>query len=147
MGGDFCLEDPWANSYTTWYKGAGIIVQDNEGRLLIVKDRKSGKWSFPKGAPEAWDHDKTILTAIRECREEVGLSEGLDYELTSFVPFAFSYDRYFYPAKLLRKVELIAQDEEIVAMEWMPPHIIREQWNDLNSGVREYLRRFVPRGY
>ncbi len=141
------MDDPWANSYTTWYKGAGIIIEDDEGRVLIVKDRKSGKWSFPKGAPEAWDEDNTLLTAVRECREEVGLVAGHDYEITSLLPLAFAYGRYYYPAKAKADVKVVPQDEEVIATEWMHPCFIRELWTELNSGVREYLRRFVPKQY
>ncbi len=53
---------------------AGVAVEDEEGRLLLVKRAwkpKQGLWSLPAGFVD--DDEAPEATAIRECREETGL--------------------------------------------------------------------------
>ena len=54
------------------FKVYGCICITETNKILLVKGRKSQKWSFPKGHRERWD--KTPLDcALRELREETGL--------------------------------------------------------------------------
>lgn len=52
---------------------AAIAYQIENGDYLVVKSLESGKWSFPKGRIEP-DDNKIIDTAIREFREETGVT-------------------------------------------------------------------------
>lgn len=51
-------------------EGAGGVVFDPDGRVLLIRHRK-GEWVFPKGHVDAGeDH---LATAVREVEEEAGL--------------------------------------------------------------------------
>ncbi len=138
----------WSKQYTTWYKGGGVIIKNRDNRLLLVKDLKTGKWSFPKGAPEAIDNHDPMNTAIRECREEVGLTEGIHYKINEPYPHRFAYDRYYFMASFIEGNNhfIKYQAEEVVAVEWVSMEELRKIGPLLNSGVREYLRLYTPRG-
>ncbi len=51
--------------------GAVLYREINELRILIIKQKRNGNWSFPKGHVEK-DETET-QTAVREVFEEVGL--------------------------------------------------------------------------
>ncbi|MBU8923192.1 MAG: NUDIX hydrolase [Bacteroidales bacterium] len=58
---------------------AGVIVRDEEGRILLVRrrfDPYQGLWTIPSGYIE-YDED-VRLTAVRELEEETGLVVGID---------------------------------------------------------------------
>lgn len=62
-------------------RGAGAIVLDDTGRLLVVQRLRppgAGLWSLPGGKCEPGEDSRAA--AVRECREETGLdvvAEGL----------------------------------------------------------------------
>jgi len=49
----------------------GVICVNNCGNVLLVRGRKSRKWSFPKGHCKQDEND--LECALRELREETGL--------------------------------------------------------------------------
>lgn len=58
----------------TPFLGAGALIVDDEGALLLVLETgagKKGKWSLPAGKVEPGE--STVDTMIREVREETGL--------------------------------------------------------------------------
>jgi len=63
------------------YIGAGLILINAHGEVLLVRDARSNRLGFPKGHPEKRDKDIPLNTAIRECWEETGLNPGTDYQL------------------------------------------------------------------
>jgi 8-oxo-dGTP pyrophosphatase MutT (NUDIX family) len=76
---------PWNNttafdSYNP-FKVYGCIVISQNNKILVVKNRKGSKWSFPKGHKE--HYDKTSLDcALRELKEETGITLHRDYITT-----------------------------------------------------------------
>jgi 8-oxo-dGTP pyrophosphatase MutT (NUDIX family) len=122
------------------YEGAGIILTSEDGYVLIVKDIKTGKWSFPKGTKEECD-DSPVITAVRECSEEIGLNINRDYQLLAEPPF-ISFNRYYYHANINRGAErrIVIQDEEITDYRWMNPNKSCAYWRELNVGVRQYMK-------
>lgn len=122
------------------YEGAGIILTSEDGYVLIVRDIKTGKWSFPKGAKEECD-DNPVITAVRECFEEIGLYLNRDYELLTEPPF-ISFNRYYYHASIHRGAErrIVIQDEEITDYRWINPSASCAYWRELNVGVRQYMK-------
>ncbi len=52
----------------------GVVV--DQGRLLLVNTRSTGKWSFPGGRREAGESD--VDAAMREVREETGVVVAID---------------------------------------------------------------------
>jgi 8-oxo-dGTP pyrophosphatase MutT (NUDIX family) len=66
------------------YTGAGIILTRTDGpvpRILCLRGRATGIWSFSKGHPENVDGGKPLRTAARETYEETGLVAGDDYKI------------------------------------------------------------------
>ena len=50
----------------------GTIIVSPDSKILLVRGRKSGKWSFPKGHPEK--DEEGYDCAWRETTEETGIS-------------------------------------------------------------------------
>ena len=125
------------------YDGGGIIMSSSDGYVLIVKDRKTGKWSFSKGSKEDCDTN-TLITAIRECSEETGLIINRDYYLLSYEPF-LSFNRLYYHASIKAGAEqrITIDDAELTDYRWMNPQTSCPYWRDLNIGVRQYMKALV----
>lgn len=51
--------------------GCGVLIEDEEGRVLLQKRSDTGEWCIPGGGMEPIETFKE--TAIREVREEVGI--------------------------------------------------------------------------
>lgn len=66
--------------YEPSYKGAGVILF-KDSSLLLVQNRLTGRWSFPKGHREPSD-TTWRQTAIREVFEESGYLLDVDYTLS-----------------------------------------------------------------
>jgi ADP-ribose pyrophosphatase YjhB (NUDIX family) len=69
--------------------GAGAVVQDADGRLLVVQRGRApaaGRWSLPGGRVERGE--RAADTVVREVREET----GLHVEVTGFVGFSEAID-------------------------------------------------------
>lgn len=80
--------------------GAGAVVQDADGRLLVVRRGRppaKGRWSLPGGRVEAGE--RAADAAVREVQEET----GLDVEVVSFLGFS----------------EVIAADHHIVILDFL----------------------------
>jgi len=57
---------------TSYLREAGrAIIYDDQGRILMVKDAKTGKWDFPGGGKNK--RENTEFTVAREVFEETGL--------------------------------------------------------------------------
>jgi 8-oxo-dGTP pyrophosphatase MutT (NUDIX family) len=74
------------------HKVYGSICISPTNRVLVVKGRRSGKWSFPKGHKNG--SESYIDCALRETREETGL------DLSTLSPMAYhklsAGEYYFY---------------------------------------------------
>lgn len=111
------------------YRGAG-----NQLRLLILRHRYGGHWSFPKGHVEAGETERQ--TALREVREETGLlvelkdgfrvsvqyspAPGVEKEVVYFLGYS--------PAG-----EAVRQVEEISEIRWVSPDEALEAVTFLND--------------
>lgn len=56
-------------------KSCGVIIVDND-KVLLVKQKKSGYFNFPKGHMENLETE--VETAIREVKEETNLDVKID---------------------------------------------------------------------
>jgi mRNA-decapping enzyme subunit 2 len=67
----------------------GTIVVSPDDKILVVKGRKSGKWSFPKG--HSYSEETELECALRETYEETGLQLSEYFQRT----FHLSTGNYF----------------------------------------------------
>ncbi len=72
--------------------GAGVIVENNDGQILLVKRTDNGCWGYAGGAVEIGE--KVEDAACRELLEETGL---VAEELELFSVFSGDDNRYTYP--------------------------------------------------
>ena len=64
------------DSNTTIRLGVGVIILDNESRILLEKRSDNGMWGVPGGAIEPGE--SVINAAIREVKEETNLDIEID---------------------------------------------------------------------
>jgi 8-oxo-dGTP pyrophosphatase MutT (NUDIX family) len=113
-----------------------------QARYLLVKGRRTGIWSFPKG--HARRDEDPLHTALREIEEETGLSfsNQLPYRaqrLKGAIYFYFACD------PLLPLQPLTTQDDwEVEELRWVSEEEMSEL--PINSGIKDFLRRQGEKG-
>ena len=69
------------NTISIYDRSYGIIPlikkAGNDYDIILIKHASGGEWDFPKGHPEKED-ESTIVTAIREFKEELGVDYTLE---------------------------------------------------------------------
>jgi bis(5'-nucleosidyl)-tetraphosphatase len=111
----------------------GSICITPENKILLVKGRRSGKWSFPKGHKEPGE--TYLECARRETLEEAGI------DLTSYIPVASHRlsvgEYYFY--EIEEQCPCINDAREIVDARWMSLSEMRK--SQCNVDVSAFLSR------
>lgn len=67
------MKEQMTNSEIERTTSSGVVLihnQSNKTEVLLIKNKKSGKWGFPKGGVQ--EGETLIETAIREVKEEIG---------------------------------------------------------------------------
>jgi 8-oxo-dGTP pyrophosphatase MutT (NUDIX family) len=111
----------------------GSICITPQNKILLVKGRRSGKWSFPKGHKQ---YGETYLEcARRETLEETGI------DLSSYIPVAIHRlsigEYYFYEIEEQRPC--INDTREIVDVRWMSLSELRS--SRCNVDISAFLSR------
>lgn len=113
--------------YDSWieplyHKSCGaVIYRKHSGRveLLLLRQRVSNSWSFPKGHMESGESERQ--TALREIREETGLQVTLQknfrMEMHNAVPPRFNKIVILFLAEAQESPTI--SDEEIAACRWV----------------------------
>jgi 8-oxo-dGTP pyrophosphatase MutT (NUDIX family) len=128
------------------FRKAGVILQNNQRKILLVKDKYHNKWGFPKGHLEKGE--TCPEAAIRELREETG------YKINIPPPHCKTWrmgDSIYYKTFLNGNVQPgnIEDTREISLRAWFYPREIigfnRDQvnyalWNWGNYLRRQYIR-------
>jgi 8-oxo-dGTP pyrophosphatase MutT (NUDIX family) len=123
--------------YKTWYERAGFIILRN-GLILLVQNRLTRKWSFPKGTPEPEDKSIILNTAARKTYEEVGLIPFSDYFLDmNDKPIMLGTNAYYTFAHAYPHAKVKISEETIMAR-WFTIDEILAIGNDGNKGVRHF---------
>lgn len=107
-------------------KSCGAVVyhiqDDGELRLLLLRHRHGGHWSFPKGHVE--EDETESQTALREVFEETGLHitlhEGFRH-CVSYCPKPGTKKQVVYFLAQTHNDRFIRQEEEISEIRWMNP--------------------------
>jgi 8-oxo-dGTP pyrophosphatase MutT (NUDIX family) len=123
------------------YVGAGILLRNGRGQILLVCDAKSGRWGFPKGHPEYCDKRLPLNTAVRECFEETGLRAGEDYLIEAANPKRIG-KRLYFQARSVRDCEKAVFDtKEIRDVAWWSMEDFTGRDDILNSDLRCWLKK------
>jgi 8-oxo-dGTP pyrophosphatase MutT (NUDIX family) len=115
----------------------GAIFLTPTNKVLLVKGRKTGKWSFPKGHPNSGE--TAFEAAEREVAEEVGLRLPQDYEHIITLNTGIYY--------LIRSEEISVQtndETEVIRAAWIPfSHLSSMR---INIDVTLFLQNFLQEG-
>ena len=111
-----------------------ILISSNQ-RILLIKGRMSGKWSFPKGHSRKGETE--LEAASRETYEETGIFPPLQFDrilhLATGTYFVYSCDE-FTPIPLDTK--------EVIRAKWMNLQEIKSL--SVNVDVNTFLRSHAP---
>lgn len=111
----------------------GSICMSPKNKILLVRGRRSMKWSFPKGHKES--RESYLECAVRETLEETGIN------LTNHTPVSFqrlSVGSYYF-FELEEQLAEIKDTREVVEARWMNLNEIRD--SPCNVDVNRFLSR------
>ena len=130
-------------------KSCGTIVvktAGNDKKILIIRNKNGGHWSFPKGHVEKGESE--YQTALRETKEET----GLDVEIRRYVePVSVKYSpkkgvwkEVLYFVADYKGGEVSVQQEEVSDYKWLSFYDAAKQItfdNEANAllDMREYI--------
>ncbi|MBR2340648.1 MAG: NUDIX domain-containing protein [Clostridia bacterium] len=119
--------------HTSYEKSCGAIIYrriDNEIKFLLVKQRLSNSWSFPKGHIVYGESEQE--TAAREVREEVGMSISFEH--------GFRIEQFYQirPSTVKKVVIFLAKSDDEITID--NDEIVSYAWVDENS-VPKYLHK------
>ncbi len=107
-------------------KSCGAVIAcniNNEDKILLIRHRNGGHWAFPKGHVE--HHETEAQTALREIREETGLSDvcldtGFRY-VNTYSPKPGVMKDVIYFAARTQTQTVVVQEEEVLSYTWETP--------------------------
>lgn len=65
----------WRNTRPKKRMGSGVLIRDEQGRVLLVEPTYKDSWEIPGGSVEADESPRT--TCLREVKEELGLTRAV----------------------------------------------------------------------
>ena len=105
-------------------KSCGALVYRYEGdrlMLLLLRHRHGGHWSFPKGHVEG--EETETETALREIREETGLSvslrEGFRHTVEYYPKPGVRNQVVYFLGEAPADAKIVRQEEEISELHWV----------------------------
>ena len=109
-----------------WEKSCGAVIAGDFGgeeKILLIRHRNGGHWAFPKGHVEG--NETEVETALREIREETGLTEvEIDTGfrmVNTFPPKPGVMKDVVYFAAYSANTEVTVQEEEVLDHTWATP--------------------------
>lgn len=111
----------------------GCILVTSDCKVLVIRGRKSGKWSFPKGHSE--QDESELDAAIRETKEETGIMLDTWYQqsiqLATGVYFIYNY----------KECPCIPIDtKEVIETRWASFDSLKKM--NVNIDVNTFLRKY-----
>ena len=126
-------------------KSCGCIIINNDNKVLLVYEKNSHFWGFPKGHVEG--NETEIETAVRECKEEVGLDVIIDvnkrYPTKYIIDNKVKKTVIFYLA-VAKKKRIVLQEEEIEKYKWCDFDEALEMLNYNN--LKKVLKKALKEG-
>lgn len=119
---------------------AGIILYNKIGKILMVKGKLTGKWSFPKGKIE--NNESVAQAAYREFYEETGRPIGKYIRQQSL----YTFKNYTYIIAKIESLDIpktgVVDKNEIECVKWF--NINELQTIDTNMTVKTYIKTLIP---
>ena len=130
-----------------YQKSCGSVVYRNvrgENEYLLLLQKKSHTWSFPKGHMEAFESERQ--TAIREVREETGfrvnLARSFRYEIRYSIANSVHKSVILYLSKVKGAPQI--QKSEISSYRWVNAEdakaILFENYHPLIDAAEKYIK-------
>ncbi|MBS3803417.1 MAG: NUDIX hydrolase [Oleiphilaceae bacterium] len=122
----------------TWtpHVTAAVIVEDPEGRFLLVEEVSGGNVVFNQPAGHVEEDESILAAACRETLEETGWRVEPEYFLGVYRFKAPSngetYYRFCFIARALEKIT-DQLDTGIITTHWLTPEQVRERYQSLRS--------------
>lgn len=114
-----------------------VCIIDWVKKILMIKHTKWHRW-FPKWHAEIWEAD--IVTAVRECQEEVGLQYMTVHQGKKIVENYFVSDRKnavpqtaLWTKNILKTVTYFVADVQNPAISLQPDEVVDAQWRTLEE--------------
>lgn len=111
-------------------------------KVLLIRHKNGGHWAFPKGHMEGNETEEQ--TALREIREETGLSVTLDTGFRAVITYSpkdHVMKDVVYFAATADLTEGIPQPEEVLEIKWMT---IKDALNTVTfENDRQVLRKYA----
>jgi 8-oxo-dGTP pyrophosphatase MutT (NUDIX family) len=125
----------------TWKPHAtvAVVVEDDQGRFLMVEETSEGRTVFNQPAGHVEENEKITDAALRETLEETGWQVNLDYFLGLYTYIApangVTYYRLCYAATALSRVT-DTLDDDIIAAHWL-------DWDQLKARESQFRSPLV----
>ena len=113
----------------------GTILVSPNNTVLLIKGRRTGKWSFPKGHSEQGETE--IDCALRETYEETGIE--LSYNFSKIVHLATGvYFLYYMSEEICKPIDT----KEVMETSWVSLQAMKHMSVnvDINTVLRSYSK-------
>ena len=113
-----------------------VVVEDDQGRFLMVEESSSGRIVFNQPAGHVEANEKIAEAALREALEETGWQVRLDHFLGLYTYTApanrVTYYRFCFAATALSRIT-DTLDDDIIAAPWLSLEDLKTRESQLRS--------------
>jgi len=114
---------------------AACYIVKNRRLLMVRRIKQEGglQWAAVSGQVEAGETPEEA--AIREVREEVGLSVAVERRLGDRIDPATGRHLIYFACRILAGAPALVADQEISAIEWCDLATVKERWANRKGGI------------
>lgn len=114
---------------------AACYIVKNQRLLMVRRVKQDGglEWAAVSGQVESGETPEEA--AVREVREEVGLTVAVKRRLGERIHPATGRHLIYFACRIVSGVPALVADHEISAIEWCDLAIVKERWARVKGGV------------